>query len=204
MARICLERGVIICSDEIHGDLVYQGHPHIPIASLAPEIAHRTITLMAPSKTYNIAGLDCAMAIIPNGELRKRYEAAFRGIVPHVGLIGYTACLAAYQHGDGWLAEVMAYLQDNRDYLCRTMAAAFPDLELVPPEGTYLAWIDCRKAGIPGSPAAFFIEKARVALNDGTTFGKGGEGFVRLNFGCPRATLIQAVERMKEALETLP
>jgi len=203
MAHRCLERGVIICSDEIHSDLVFSCHPHIPIASLSPEIANQTITLMAPSKTYNIAGLDCALAIIPNGELRHRFEAAFRGIVPHVGLIGYTACLAAYRYGDAWLAEVMAYLQGNRDFLSRMVLDCFPGLRMAPSEGTYLAWIDCRNAGIPGSPARFFLDKARVALNEGYTFGRGGEGFVRLNFACPRQTLIQALERMQGALEKL-
>jgi len=201
MAQRCVERGVIICSDEIHGDLVFPGHPHIPIASLAPEIASQTITLIAPSKTYNIAGLDCALAIIPNGKLRRRFEAAFRGIVPHVGLIGYTACLAAYRYGDAWLAEVMAYLQGNRDFLSQVMVDCFPGLEMSAPEGTYLAWINCRKADLPGSPARFFLDEARVALNEGSTFGKGGDGFVRLNFACPRQTLVQALDRMQDALK---
>jgi cystathionine beta-lyase len=200
MASICLEREVIICSDEIHSDLVFSGHPHIPMASLSPEIAQQTITLMAPSKTYNIAGLDCALAIIPNPDLRRRFEAAFRGVVPHVGLIGSTACMAAYRYGDTWLAEVMNYLQGNRDFLHRIISDCFPGLKMAPAQGTYLAWIDCRSAGIPGNPSRFFLEEARVALNDGCSFGTGGEGFVRLNFACPRRTLNQALDRMQGAL----
>lgn len=203
MVEACLRRGVLICSDEIHCDLVYRGHRHIPIASLHPEIAQNSITLVAPSKTYNLAGLQCSAAIIPNLELRKRFLKARKGLVPWVNLMGLTAALAAYREGQPWLDELLVYLTENRDFLLRFIRAELPALKVSEPEGTYLAWLDCREAGIPGNPSEFFLKEARVALNDGRTFGRGGEGFVRLNFGCSRSVLEAALLRMKAALDRL-
>jgi len=202
MAEICLRHDVYIISDEIHGDLIYSGHRHTPIASLAPEIEARTITVMAPSKTYNIPGLGCAVAVIPNPELRKRYQNAHRGLSGHVNNLGYVAALAAYRDGQPWLDACLRYLEANRDFLYRYVEANLPGITMSPMEGTYLAWLDCRNAGLPADmpPGKFFLEKARVALNEGATFGKGGAGFVRLNFGCPRATLEEALERMRTAI----
>jgi cystathionine beta-lyase len=203
MAEICARHDVLICSDEIHGDLIFSGHQHLPIASLDPEIAQRTITLMAPSKTFNIAGLHCSFAVVQNAELRKRYCQAGAGLTHGVNLLGYTAALAAYRDGGAWLEEVLAYLEANRDFLCQYVAQHLPGVEMVVPEGTYLAWLDCRTARIPGEPSEFFCNEARVALNKGAQFGPGGEGFVRLNFGCPRQTLVEALERMRRALENV-
>jgi cystathionine beta-lyase len=203
MADICLRRNLVICSDEIHCDLTFGGYRHIPTASLAPEIAERTITLIAASKTFNIAGLGCALAIIPNPELRKQYTAAHAGLVPHLDLMGYTATLAAYRDGQEWLDELLPYLEGNRDVLLNYVETQLPGLLMGKPEGTYLAWLDCREAGIPGKPCEFFLQNARVALNDGEAFGRGGEGFVRLNFGCPRSTLVEALDKMKAALSSL-
>ena len=202
MAEICLRHDVYIISDEIHGDLIYSGHRHTPIASLAPEIEARTITVMAPSKTYNIPGLGCAVAVIPNPELRKQYQNAHRGLSGHVNNLGYVAALAAYRDGQPWLDACLRYLEANRDFLYRYVEANLPGITMSPMEGTYLAWLDCRNAGLPADmpPGKFFLEKARVALNEGATFGKGGAGFVRLNFGCPRATLEEALERMRSAI----
>ncbi len=202
MAEICLENDVWIISDEIHSDLVFPGHPHTPIASLAPEIARRTVTLMAPSKTFNIAGLGFAFAIVQDPDVRKRLLNAQHGLVPHANLLGQVAAEAAYTQGREWLEQVMAYMQENRDFLYHYVQERLPGIEMGMPEGTYLAWLDCRKSGIEGSPAQFFLEKAHVALNDGEDFGTGGEGFVRLNFGCPRQTLEEALDRMRRALET--
>jgi cystathionine beta-lyase len=195
MADICLRHNLVICSDEIHCDLTFGGYRHIPTASLAPEIAERTITLIAASKTFNIAGLGCALAIIPNPELRKQYTAAHAGLVPHVDLMGYTATLAAYRDGQEWLDELLPYLEGNRDVLLNYVETQLPGLFMGKPEGTYLAWLDCREAGIPGKPCEFFLQNAKVALNDGEAFGRGGEGFVRLNFGCPRSTLVEAPDK---------
>ena len=201
LASICLQHGVVICSDEIHCDLVYPGHHHIPIASLSPEIAQRTITLMAPSKTYNIAGLQCSVAIIPNPELRKKMTHTHTGLVHGMNVMGYTAALAGYRHGQPWLDEVLRYLEGNRDFLYEYVEANLPGVSMSKPEGTYLAWLDCRDAGIPGNPHEFFLQEARVALNDGATFGRGGEGFVRLNFGCPRATLEEGLDKVRTAAD---
>lgn len=201
MAEACMRRGVIMCSDEIHGDLVFNGHPHTPIASLDAEIAQRTITLSSPSKTFNIPGLYCSYAIIQNADLRRRFEEAQRGLVTHGNLLGLVAGAAAYREGDEWLEQLIAYLQGNRDYLYETIQHEMPMLKMVKPEGTYLAWVDCREAGIEGKAGTFFLKKGRVALVDGSHFGKGGEGFVRINFGCARSVLRDALERMKEALE---
>jgi cysteine-S-conjugate beta-lyase len=201
MANLCRQRNAIIISDEIHCDLVFSGYRHTPIASLAPEIEAKTITLMAPSKTFNIAGLGSSFAVIPDEGLRSRFKAASKDIVPHGDILGFTAALAAYRDGAEWLAECLRYLEGNRDYLMHYVAELLPGISMNPIEGTYLAWLDCRDAGIPGNPAEFFLKQARVGLNDGAWFGRGGEGFVRLNFGCPRATLQEALERMAAALE---
>ena len=202
MAELCLKSNVLICSDEIHCDLVYQGQRHIPIASLDPEIAHRTITLMAPSKTFNLAGLASSFAIIQDAELRKQYLSATQGLIGWVNLMGLVAAEAAYREGQAWLDQLLDYLQANRDFLFQYVNRELPGIRMASPEGTYLAWLDCRQAEIGGNPYGFFLKQARVALNDGATFGPGGEGFVRLNFGCPRPILVQALERMKQALST--
>jgi cystathionine beta-lyase len=200
MAEICLKRNVLICADEIHGELVFEGHRHIPIASLSPEISQATITLGSPSKAFNIPGLYCSYAIIQNPELRRRFQAARRGLVGHGNILGMVAGEAAYREGDEWLTQVLRYLQANRDLLFNVLQETMPDLKMALPEGTYLAWIDCRSAGICEKPGEFFLKEARVALVDGEVFGKGGDGFVRLNFGCRRGVLLEALERMREAL----
>ncbi len=201
MAEKCLQKGIPICSDEIHCDLVYSGEQHIPIASLDPEIAANTITLMAPSKTYNIPGLGFSFAVVPNPELRQKMHVATRGLMGHVNLLGMAAAKAAYRDGQEWLSELLRYLEGNRDFLSAWVENKFKGIRMPNPEGTYLAWLDCNEAGLGEDPAGFFLEKARVGLNDGRTFGKPGAGFVRLNFGCPRAVLTEGLERMSAALE---
>ncbi len=200
LAEICLRHDVAICSDEIHCDLIFKGYQHIPIASLAPEIAARTITLMAPSKTFNIAGLECSFAVVQNPALKKQLEAAYQGLVSHVNIMGYTAALAAYEHGQDWLDQVLVYLEGNRDYLVDFVRQQLPDVTMTVPEGTYLAWLDFNAFDFPTSPFEYLMQEAKVALNDGKTFGSGGEGFVRLNFGCPRKTLERALKRLQQAV----
>jgi cysteine-S-conjugate beta-lyase len=201
LAEACLRRDAVIVADEIHCDLLLDGRQHVPIASLAPEVEQRTITLMAPSKTFNLPGLKCAIGIIPNASLRERFVAAAADMVPKIGVLGYTGALAAYREGDAWLEALLAYLKDNRDFLVQQVRATLPGLAMAPPEATYLAWLDCRGSAVAGrDPYTFFLERAKVALNDGVTFGPGGAGFVRLNFGCPRPLLAQALERMRAAL----
>jgi cystathionine beta-lyase len=203
LAEICLRHDIVICSDEIHCDLVFQGNPHIPIASLAPEIGAQTITLFAPSKTFNVAGLSCSVVVIQNPDLLARFKRAGTGLVYYVNVLGYTAALAAYRDGQEWLDALLVYLEANRDYLLEYIADHMPSIKCHPPEGTYLAWLDCRDTGIPGHLQQFFLEQAKVALYDGSWFGEGGEGFVRLNFGCPRALLTEGLQRMRAALEEL-
>jgi cystathionine beta-lyase len=202
MAEICLRHKIVICSDEIHCDLVYPDHPHLPVAALDPAIARSAITLMAPSKTFNIAGLECSFAIIQNDELRGRYQQAHHGLLSGVNVMGWVAAVAAYRDGQEWLAQVLCYLQANRDFLCDFVGKEMPGVTLSRPEGTYLAWLDCRATGLAGNPYEFFLRNARVALSDGVTFGRGGKGFVRLNFGCSRAVLAEALGRMKDACIT--
>ncbi len=203
MAHVCLKHGVTICADEIHCDLIFTGHTHIPIASLDEEIAQKTITLMSPTKTFNIAGLQCSFAIVQNKELRERLTQAMQSLVMWVNLMGMTAALAAYREGQEWLDQVLDYLEANRDYLYDFVAKQLPQLTMARPEGTYLAWLDCRQAGIAGDPCDYFIRQARVGFNNGATFGKDGEGFVRLNFACTRELLTNVLERMKMALENV-
>jgi cystathionine beta-lyase len=200
MAEICLRHDVLICSDEIHCDLIFSGHRHTPIASLSPEVSRRTVTLMAPSKTFNIAGLDCAFAIIEDEALRHQYNSARHGLVGGPNLLGLTAALAAYQDGGEWLDALLVYLEGNRDFLVHTVRSEMPQVQVQAPEGTYLAWLDFRQAGIQGAPSAFLLEHAKVALSDGPSYGTGGEGYARLNFGTPRSILAEALERMRRGL----
>ena len=200
LAAICERHDLAICSDEIHCDLLFDGRQHVPFATLSPEIARRCITLMAPSKTFNIAGLGASFAIIQNPELRRQFKHAMRGIVPDANILSLTAALAAYRHGGDWLRELLVYLAANRDFAADYIAHHFSGVRATTPEATYLTWLDCREAGIFGNPHEFFLKNANVALNDGAAFGPGGEGFVRLNFGCSRTTLAEGLERMRVAL----
>jgi cystathionine beta-lyase len=201
-AEACLKAGTVICSDEIHCDLIYSGQQHIPIASLSPEIAANTITLMAPSKTFNIPGLQFSFAVVQNRELRKRFIKAQQGLVGWVNKMGMMAALVAYRDCQAWLDELLLYLESNRDFLTSYFQAELPIIEMTPVEGTYLAWLDCRKAIPEGAnPYQLFLEQGRIAFNDGASFGKGGQGFVRLNFGCPRSMLEEALERMRIVLQ---
>jgi cystathionine beta-lyase len=170
------------------------------MATLSPEIAQQTVTLMAPSKTYNLAGLHCGFGIIQNPTLRRTWEDFSQGLIPGVNIMGHVAALAALKDGQEWLDQVLQYLTSNRDFLARTLKEKLPDIPMTKMEGTYLAWLDCRKAGIPGNPFEFFLREGKIAFNDGSEFGKGGQGFVRLNFACPRKTLTEAIDRMVFAM----
>jgi cystathionine beta-lyase len=202
MGEIALRNDLVICSDEIHAELLLDDVAHIPLASLSPELAKRTITLLAPSKTFNIPALGMSAAVIQSQALRAQFDRAMAGIVPHVNVIGMHAALAAYTECDDWLAQLLGYLRANRDFAVQYIDESLPGIRTTVPEGTYLLWLDCREAGLE-DPYTFFLENAGVALNDGATFGPGGEGFVRLNLGCPRATLTQALARMGAALAEL-
>lgn len=196
LADLAERNDLIVCSDEIHCGLTLDPErPHVPIATLDESVARRTITVMAPSKTWNIPGLYCAFAIIPDAALRKRYRSAMRGLIPHPNLLGMVAAEAAYRDGNPWRQALLAYLRKNRNQVMEAVAD-MPGLRATRPEATYLAWIDCRPSGLE-DPVAFF-ETAGVGLSDGKAFGM--PDFVRLNFGCTQATLDQALARMQTAL----
>lgn len=197
LAAICKKHDIVICSDEIHCGLILdQNKPHIPTASLDPETAARTITLMAASKTFNLPGLGCAFAVIGEKDLRRRFKEAMAGIVPMVNALGYTAARAAFQDCDDWHTALLEYLRGNRE-IVQAAVRGMPHLTMAPVEATYLAWIDMRAVGLK-NPAAFF-EDAGVGLQDGIEF--DGPGFLRLNFGCSRSLLQKALQRMAMALE---
>jgi cystathionine beta-lyase len=194
---ICIRNDIVICSDEIHCDLILDpAKTHLPLAGLSPEAAKRTITLMAPSKTYNLPGLGCSFAVISDQDLRRQFKRAMAGIVPHVNTMGLVAAQAAYRDGGHWHAALLDYLRGNRDRVAAFVEQQ-PGLSMTSVEATYLAWIDVRDLGLD-KPVEFF-EKAGVGLSDGADF--DGPGFVRLNFGCPRSLLDKALERMKRAVE---
>jgi len=200
MAEICLAHDVLICADEIHADLVFKGSKHMPIASLSPEIGAKTVTYFAPSKTFNVAGLSTSVYVTQSEEIRERLQHSMTMLLGHPNIMGTQAALAAYRDGQAWLDEVLVYLEANRDYLVDFVHSELPGVAIWKPEGTYLAWLDCRELALPVSPHKFFLEKAKVGLNEGADFGTEGEGFVRLNFGCPRSLLVEGLERMKTAL----
>lgn len=198
LVEIVERQELLLCSDEIHCDLILdQDKKHIPIASLGADIERRSITLMAPSKTFNLAGLGCAFAIVPDAKLRSQMKVS-PYIVPHVNVMGLAAAEAAYELGDEWVRQQCEYLAGNRDYLL-TEIDRIPGLKLGPIEATYLAWIDVSELGLE-DPMAFF-EDAGVGMSPGRDF--GDNQYMRLNFGCPRSRVEQAVERIRKAVETL-
>jgi len=196
IAAICEKHDLIVCADEIHCRMILDADKcHIPFAVLGKELQDRTITLMAPSKTYNIAGLGCSFAVISNADIRRRFVQAMAGIVPRVNVLANTAALAAYQDTSQWLKQLLNCLRDNRDRVFSAVSQ-MKGLSICHAEATYLSWIDARESGLE-DPAVFF-ENAGVGLSDGAEF--GCPGFLRLNFGCPSATLDEALRRMKSAL----
>ena len=200
IADACLAHDTLLISDEIHGQLLFDGRKHIPIASLNDDIAQRTITLMSATKAFNIAGMKTAFAVIKNPALRHRFNTARLGMVDSVNALGLVATEAAFSQGSEWLAEMLEYLQGNRDYLVNAVSTRLPGVSMIVPQGTYLAWLDCTALGL-NDPHAFFLNEAKVGLNPGTDFAdEGTEQFVRLNFGCPRALLEEGIARMADAL----
>ncbi len=196
IAEICVERDLILCSDEVHCDLILDGGPHVPAATLGPDVSARTITLMSPSKTFNIPGLNCAFAVIENEELRARFNKAREGIVPGVNGLGYAACLAAYRDCEPWRLALIDTLRGNKDVVRTFINEEASGLSMDDIQATYLAWIDARALNVR-RPARFF-EDFGVAMCDGEDFGE--PGWVRLNFGCPRATLLEGLGRLRDAV----
>jgi cystathionine beta-lyase len=200
LAALAEARDWIICSDDIHCELVLEpGLRYTPLASLSPDIARRTISLFAPSKTYNIPGLGASFAVIPDAVLRRRFERVMAGIVPHINVLGYTAMEAAFRHGVPWRDALLAYLRGNRDRLVAAVNK-MPGLKVHSPEATYLAWVDASGLQLTeGISAAQFFEAAGVGLSPGQDFQVGATDCVRINFGCTRQTLDEAINRMATA-----
>jgi cystathionine beta-lyase len=202
LAEICLERKIILLSDEIHCDLVYPGNMHIPAASLSPEIAGITVTCMAPSKTFNLAGLSTSYVVTSNPEFRQKYDTVLDNV--HVGagnIFGFTALEAAYNEGHEWLDQLMLYLQENLSVLTDYLQRYIPEIQVIKPEATYMAWLDCRKLGLDNkSLHDFMITKAGLGLSDGVIFGEEGRGFQRINIACPRSVLLQALDQLHHAV----
>ena len=194
---ISVQNDLIICSDEIHCDLVLDGRPHIPTASISEAAAERTITLMAPSKTFNLAGLGGSFAIIQNPLLREQFEAPRAGLVGNVNLLGYTAMQAAYADCEEWRQELLRYLEGNRDYLSNAIEN-IPGIHMSPQESTYLAWLNVAELGLNDPPD--FFEQKGLGMSPGEQF--GDNRFMRLNFGCPRVQLERAVARLEAAVSS--
>lgn len=200
LADFCERHDLILISDEIHCDLVFdENAQHIVTATLNESIAQRTVTLMAPSKTYNLPGLACAFSVIENAELRTQFQKTMRGIITEVNCFGYAGCQAAYDEGEPWRQELLQYLRGNYKLLYNFIQTELPQIKFRPMEATYLAWFDVSALGME-KPAQFF-EQNGVGLSDGTPF--DGKEHLRLNFGCPRVRLEEGLQRMKSAVDTL-
>ncbi len=199
LGEFCVRHNLVLCSDEIHCDLILDSWPHIPTALLGAEVAQRTITLMAPSKTYNIPGLGTSIAIIPDATLRAQFVRVAAGVMAEVTGLGYVACEVAYRDCEPWRQALLQTLRGNRDFLLDYVARELPGVSIEAPiEATYLAWLNVSALHLP-DPIAHF-ESHGVGLSDGTFFGVPRGSHVRLNFGCPRATLTEALARMKRAV----
>ncbi|HSI08261.1 MAG TPA: PatB family C-S lyase [Rariglobus sp.] len=203
LGEFCARHNLVLCSDEIHCDLILdETLPHIPTATLSPEIAALSVTLMAPSKTYNVPGLGTSFAVIPDAALRAKFVRATAGIVAEVTTLGFAACEAAYRDSEPWRQDLLAYLRGNRDFIIDFLARELPSLHIAAPvEATYLAWINIESLNL-ADPIAHF-EKHGVGLSECAFFGAKRGSHVRLNFGCPRATLAEALRRMKAAVAAL-
>ncbi len=203
IGELCLKHGVYILSDEIHSDLTFREHKHIHIASLSDELARITCTFVAPSKTFNTAGLSTAVAIIPNDEIHRAYTECGERI--HVGqgnIFGAVALRAAYNNGDEWLDMLREYIEANADYVMKTLSEQMPRIECIKPEATFLLWLDCRKLDLTHEALVdFFVNEALLGLNSGLDYGPQGEHYMRMNVGCPRATLEKALEQLKRAYD---
>lgn len=203
LAQLCEKYGVLMVSDEIHSDLILPGNKHIPIATVSEYMKQNSITCIAPSKTFNIPGLTTSVAIIPNPKLRLKFLKTINRIgIGMSNIFGIVATEAAYTHGEPWLEELIKYLAGNVNYLLEYFNTNIPEIKVTKPQGTYLVWLDCRALNMDGkSLHRFMIEQGKIGLNNGLDFGPGGEGFLRINVACPRATLVEGLKRINKAVE---
>lgn len=200
LSEMCVAHGTVIASDEIHSDIIYSWARHTPFGALSPEAAENSVTFVAPSKTFNVPGLSTSVAIIPNSDLREGFNRVLSGLGLGTNLFGITALEAAYTYGDRWLDDAIAYIEENLRFMVEFLGRQVPEIRVVPPEGTYVIWLDCRGLGLdPDALHRFMVEEARVGLSDGTFFGSGGEGYQRINIACPRPILREGLERIASA-----
>jgi cystathionine beta-lyase len=204
LAALVIQYDVIVVSDEIHCDMILPGHTHIPFASLSEEVANRTITTLAPSKTFNLPGLQAAFTVISNVRLKRTFDKIVKALSIHmVNFFGPVATEACYTHGDAWLDALIAYIAKNANDAIAFMEQRLPELKPMRPEGTYLLWIDCRNLGLDVSGIKdLMFNQARVAFSEGSVFGPGGEGRLRINLACPNRVLMQALEQFATAVES--
>ncbi|WP_411503282.1 MalY/PatB family protein [Brevibacillus centrosporus] len=204
LGNICLENNVMVISDEIHGDLILKGHKHIPFAAISEEFAQNSIICTAPSKTFNMAGMQTSNIIIPNQEYREAFQKMMSTLVLRMtNTFGVVATEAAYRHGDEWLDQLLVYLQGNLDFLTEYIETHIKGIKVIQPEGTYLVWLDCRELGMDTKGLQEFMGKqAKVAVNQGHVFGPGGEQFIRLNMACPRSLIEEGLERIAKAVSS--
>jgi cystathionine beta-lyase len=206
MGEICARRGVLVVSDEIHQDLVINpARKHVPFASLRPEFARNSITCTAPSKTFNLPGLQSANVFIPDRGLREEFARQYeRNVFPVVNVLGMVAAEAAYAHGEPWLEELLVYLRGNHAHFADAVNRATSRVRVLPADSLYLAWMDCRGLGMDAeSLDRFMLTRARLWLDKGQKFGVGGRGYMRVNLGCPRATVDEAIRRLTTAVAAL-
>lgn len=202
LAHYCYEHHILVISDEIHADLALFGHKHIPFASVSEEAAMNSITFMAPTKTFNMAGIISAYSIIPNPDIRERYYHWLdTNELSEPNIFAPIATIAAYRKGEPWRQQMIHYIEQNILFAEQYLAQHLPQVKVVRPEASFLLWLDCRALGLSHEALIdLFVNRARLALNDGEMFGHGGEGFMRMNVGCPCAVLQQALERLRDAI----
>lgn len=205
LGEICLKHNIIVVSDEIHADILFEGYKHTPFASISPAFAHNSITCTAPSKTFNLAGLQTSSIIIPNKKYYKIYENILDSLaLDENNVFGLVALEAAYRYGEEWLEQLLSYLNENLKFLMKYFKGRIPKIKVIKPEGTYLVWLDCRQLGLSTKGLNnFMIKKARVALDDGYWFGAEGKGFMRINIACPRSFLEEGLNRIEKAVSRL-
>jgi cysteine-S-conjugate beta-lyase len=204
VAAFAIRHDLIVVSDEIHADIVYPGNTHIPLASLSPEIAARTITITSATKSFNIPALRCAVMYFGSAELKTRFFARIPSrLLGSPGVTGVDATIAAWDDGQAWLDEIMGQLKANRDWLAQTIGAELPGVTMRQPDATYLAWLDCSALALPCPAGQFFLDRARVGLNSGESFGAQYANFARLNFASPAPVLHEVVGRMAEAVRRI-
>jgi cystathionine beta-lyase len=202
LGELCIKHGITVVSDEIHSDLVFDGYKHIPFASICEDFAQNSFTCTAPSKTFNLAGLQVSNMIIPNERLRNAFQVELdNNGISGPNAFGIVAAEAAYNHGWDWLEQLMAYLRGNLEFLMEFTRENMPRVKVIEPQGTYLVWMDFRDLGLDEQELSrLILRNAKVAVDDGFIFGHGGEGFVRLNIACPRVLLKDGLERIAREL----